>query len=402
MSDVVIIGAGHVGLTLLADLELTKSHHGLAARLLHFGDAAETKERSRPWRRLVMENLVTGSAETCRLDASQFASLRSEEGSRALQSAGIIVVAVPDIPHLRLALLEHLENTVALAGKLIVFVRGGQGGQPVLAKWIRDSPRLRDTSVVLVEDSFYGTRVTGLVVQYKRKLSVNVSVYSLDPDAALATLRRMFPLGKEIGRPSWPDLHVCDGIDLLFNPLGYIIHLGVALDPANVDRTRRGVTYTHYIEGISPALAERLELLDGERVRLAQTFSAQAQEFPAVLQRQYGLAPQDSFYDMMQSCRGIYRSRSSGSIGALRASRVLLEDVPAFHTIRWLAATAGVAMPHTQAYFDDVLAQLRNIGAESPLYTRYRPHLDLIDGGVEGVRHLLNQPHHALAVPCTA
>ncbi|MGV9452194.1 NAD/NADP octopine/nopaline dehydrogenase family protein [Streptomyces sp. NPDC003635] len=398
MSDIVVIGAGHVGLTLLADLELTKPHHGLGARLLSFENSASVRERSRNWTRLVMENLVTGSVETCTLADSQFGSLWSEEGRQALADAGTLVVTVPDIPHLRLELLDHLERSVDLSGKVIVFVRGGQGGQPVLAKWIRDSPRLRDTSVVLVEDSFYGTRVIGGTVQYKRKISVNVSVYSRDPDRALTALRRMFPLGEHIGRPSWPDLRVCDGIDLLFNPLGYIIHVGVALDPENLEKTRQGIRYTHYIDGISAGLAARLDLLDRERVLLAREFGAEAQTFPEIIQRQYGLRPQDSFYAMMQSCRGIYRSLSSGSIDELRGSRVLTEDVPAFLTIRWLADRAGLDMPHTRAYFDDVMAGLRDIGADVESCTTYLPHLAKIDGGVEGVRDLLNAPLAAAAL----
>ncbi|MGW2560948.1 NAD/NADP octopine/nopaline dehydrogenase family protein [Streptomyces sp. NPDC001514] len=400
MSDVVVIGAGHVGLTLLADLQLAKSHHGLSARLLSFESAAAMKERSKNWTGLVMENLVTGSVGTCSLSEDQFGSLWSEDGRQALEEASTIVVTVPDIPHLRLELLDHLERSVNLDGKVIVFVRGGQGGQPVLAKWIRDSPGLQDTSVILVEDSFYGTRVIGSTIQFKRKISVNVSIYSRTPDVALCALRRMFPLGEQIGRPSWPDMHVCDGIDLLFNPLGYIIHVGVALDPENLDKTRQGIRYTHYIDGISPRLAARLDLLDRERVRLARALGAEAQTFPEIIQRQYGLAPQKSFYDMMQSCRGIYRSLSSGSIDELRVSRVLMEDVPAFHTIRWLADKAGLDLPHTQSYFDDVMAGLQEIGADSQSYTTYLPHLEKIDGGVAGVRELLNEPLSRAALLC--
>lgn len=398
MSDIVIIGAGHVGLTLLADLELTKPHHGLTARLLSFESASALQERSSSWSELVVENLVTGSVESCSLSPDQFGSLRSEDGRQGLKSASTIVVTIPDIPHLRLDLLDYLERTVDLAGKLIVFVRGGQGGQPVLAQWIRDSPHLQETSIVLVEDSFYGTRVIGSRIQFKRKISVNVSIYSLDPDSALRSLRRMFPLGERIGRASWPDMQVCDGIDLLFNPLGYIIHVGVALDPENLKKTRQGVPYTHYVDGISPELAIRLDLLDQERVRLAQEFGAFPELFPKVIQRQYGLPPQDSFYDMMQSCKAIYRSLSSNSIDELRASRVLLEDIPAFHTIRWLASAAGVEMPHTQVHFDDVLAGLREIGAEFQPYTTYLPYLEKIQGGLDGIRQLLNHPHRT-AVP---
>ncbi|MCX4879079.1 NAD/NADP octopine/nopaline dehydrogenase family protein [Streptomyces sp. NBC_00847] len=393
MTDIAIIGAGHVGLTLLADLQLTKPLHGRTATLLTFDRTGVLDRRTRDWTRLTMENLVTGDVEQVALDPAQFGSLWSEQGHEALQRAGSIFVTVPDIPDLRLDLLDHLERTVDLAGKLIVYVRGGQGGQPVLAKWIRDTPRVRDTSVVLVEDAFYGTRVLGDRIQFKRKISVNVSVYSPDPDAALAALRAMFPLGSQINRPSWPDMAVTDGIELQFNPLGYIIHVGVALDPANLAKTREGIRYTHYIDGISPELAARLDLLDQERVMLAEAMGARAQTFPEIIQRQYGLPPQPTFHAMMQSCRPIYRSLSNGSIEELRTSRVLLEDMPAFHTIRWLADACGIDMPHTRAYFVDVLDRLREIGADSPGYTAYLPYLDKIDGGTAELKELLNHPH---------
>ncbi|MFI1963003.1 NAD/NADP octopine/nopaline dehydrogenase family protein [Streptomyces pathocidini] len=393
MTDIVIIGAGHVGLTLLADLQLTKPFHGCTAVLLAFDHTGVLDQRARDRTRLTMENLVTGAVEGVVLDPAQFGSLWSEQGHEALQRAGTIFVTVPDIPDLRLDLLDHLERTVDLAGKLIVFVRGGQGGQPVLAKWIRDNPQVQDTSVVLVEDSFYGTRVLGERIQFKRKISVNVSVYSPEPDAALATLRGMFPLGTQISRPSWPDMAVTDGIDLQFNPLGYIIHVGVALDPANLAKTREGIRYTHYVEGISPELATRLDLLDQERVMLAEAMGAQAQTFPDIIQRQYGLPPQPTFHTMMQSCRPIYRSLSSGSIEELRTSRVLLEDMPAFHTIRWLASACGIDMPYTSAYFDDVLDRLKEIGADWPRYTAYLPYLDKIDGSTAELKELLNHPH---------
>jgi opine dehydrogenase len=393
MTDIAIIGAGHVGLTLLADLQLTKPLHGRTATLLTFDRTGALDQRTRDWTRLTMENLVTGAAEQVVLNPAQFGSLWSGQGNEALQRARVIFVTVPDIPDLRLPLLDHLERTVDLAGKLIVFVRGGQGGQPVLAKWIRDTSRARDTAVVLVEDSFYGTRVLDDRIQYKRKISVNVSVYSPDPDAALAALRGMFPLGSQIGRPSWPDMAVTDGIDLQFNPLGYIIHVGVALDPANLAKTREGLRYTHYVDGISPELAAQLDLLDQERVMLAEAMGAQTQTFPEIIQRQYGLSPQPTFYAMMQACRPIYRSLSSGSIEELRTSRVLLEDIPAFHTVRWLADACGIDMPHTRAYFTDVLDRLREIGADSPAYTAYLPYLDKIDGGTAELKELLNHPH---------
>lgn len=401
VSEIVIVGGGHVGITLLADLEMTRPLHGYGTRLLFVGDDRDSlSDRMRDLRGTVrLTNVMEEREDLIRFAESCFGMLNDPSSILTLAAASVIVIAVPDIPLVRLRLIRLLLSRVPLAGKTLVFVRGGQGGQPVIAELVRTTPELADTSVVLVEDSFYGTRVSAGEIAFKRKLSVNVSVYSKDVDEALNVVRSMFPLGELIGRSSWPEIVPRRGIDLLFDPLGYIIHVGVALHAPNVDRTSRGVAYTHYIEGIDEELAQSLDLLDRERVRLAAAYGVEAELFPEIIERQYGLPQQDDFFAMMQSCRGIYRSMSSGSLEELRQSRHILEDMPALCTVEWLAGCAGVELPSTVAYARQVRRTMSELGIDESPSRAYLPFLDGVDSDVGHIRSLLTDPHALALLP---
>ncbi|BFU47385.1 hypothetical protein KRMM14A1004_56220 [Krasilnikovia sp. MM14-A1004] len=390
-----VIGAGHVGLTLLTDLVSTRELHGLNASTLFVRDVSGSPEqRIRELCGTVTRtNMISGERDSVEVGPQHFSHLHGERAQAMLEAAQHIIVTVPDIPAVRLPLMERIARLESVAGKVVTFVRAGQGGQPVIAEWVRRTPQLRHTSLVLVEDSFHGTRVAGTHISYKRKLSVNVSVYSRTPRAALDRLRGLFPLGHLIGRPSWPDIAVRPGIGLLFDPLGYIIHVGIALDRRNLEKTRAGIVYQHYTEGVHRELAERLDALDRERVFLARAYGVEAQRFPRIIERQYGLPYQPDFYDMMQSCRDIYRSMSCTSIEELRRSRIIREDIPGLRTIRWLADVAGIRLPVTERYEMDVMRTAAELGVHGSDLVGYVPELSAVPGTVPHITSLLTAPH---------
>src|ERR1019366_9202621 len=149
----------------------------------------------------------------------------------------------------------------------------------------------------------------------------------------------------------WVDrLDLCRPMGLLVDPLGHYIHTAVALDPSNVARTARGERYLHYSEGIHPTLAEQLDSMDQERVRLAAAFGVASETFPEILQRQYGHAPGETFYLTMASTTSLYRSTSPSGIPELREARTLREDIPALFTILGLARLRNVPMPTTRSF----------------------------------------------------
>lgn len=394
--DVAIIGAGHVGITLLVDLLDATTKHSLSPVLLTMGPGDKCDRLTGEY---ALHELLRDRRCRVRVDSRHVAGFESPSGQASLAKASHIVIAVPDIPALRLRLLERILERTSVAGKTLVLVRGGQGGQPVIAGLARTDPRLSRASIVLVEDSFYGTRVADRSVTFKRKFDVNIAIYCADgPDIALGNLRKLFPLGADIGRESWPDFSVRRGIELLFDPLGYYIHVGVALHPQNLERTAAGIQYTHYIDGIDRELAATLDKLDQERVRLAAAYGVESETFPEILQRQYGIPRQVDFYNTMQSCREIYRSRSCSSLDDLRRSRLINEDVPALLTIEWLMSLAGLEMPATHELGSFVRRQLDCLGIEIGMMSGYVNVLRGHPHTRDSVERLLDDPFYGSPV----
>ncbi len=341
-----VVGAGHVGLALVADLTCSGAVDVTDINLV----ACSREGRDRIPRHVTVHHRLSESHVT-RADFGQVRAITLDELHPGELGGHMVFVTVPDIPWLRPEVLRRVIG--ALEGsETVVLVRGGQGGAVVLAEYL--STAAQDLTMVLIEDSFYGCRYFDGQLDLKRKFHVNAAAYERTPDA-FSQVCQLFD--RPDGRRTV--LERKTPLELLFYPLGYIVHAAVALWPPNFMRTSRGEQYLHYTEGIDRELAERLALLDAERVALAQAYGVTAEPYSGILERQYGLKVADlSFYDMMQACRGIYRSKSAGSLAELRRSRQLHEDVPALYTIANLARVAGMSLPATEQLLRDVKEML--------------------------------------------
>ncbi len=397
MTDIVIIGGGHVGRTLLVDLVATQHIHRKVSKLIFFRPRdADVKNRIAQLAGTVcFKEILSGSVTDVKIDLNLFCSFDDPEAAKAILDAAVIFVTVPDIPSLRLEIFWKLGANFDLKGKTIVLVKAGQASQPVVADMIRRGHPLADADVIFAE-AFYGTRADERSIIGNRKLSVNIAILSRDPALALDKLRQCFPLGSQIGKPSWPDFSVLNGIDLVFSATAYFLHVAVVLHPKNFTLTQAGVQYNHYLEGIDQPLAQQLDAIDRERVALGRVYGVELERFPEVLNRQYGLPVLPDFYDMMQSCCEVYKSMTSPkSIDALQKSRHILEDVPAIYTIEWLMERAGIAMPTTTAYIAAVNKALPNLDVDRAALRVHRPLLAKIEGGPNKIADLLNDAHQA-------
>ena len=159
-----------------------------------------------------------GPPQFLQLQNEHFGYIATAEGARAMQQAKTIVVTLPDAPQTRLALFNELQETglVNDPAKTIVLIRGGQAGQPALSQIIRENPNWK-ASVVLVEDSPYGTRVQHNpggqhVINGKRKDDVEISVLGDrgDQTRGSGAMREMFPLDRNDA--PWPNFTVVDGV----------------------------------------------------------------------------------------------------------------------------------------------------------------------------------------------
>ena len=367
MENIVIIGGGHVGLTLAIDLEIRKHETALLPHIVLLRKEKHPFAERLHTQVIEMEDILSGDVSHCVFPQDRVHHLGSDIGA-VVEDVAAIVVAVPDIPLIRRKLLEWVKSN-ASDGATVILVRGGQGGQiSVIAEW-RDDPRLGRLNMILIEDSFYGTRYLDHKIAFKRKLCVNVSSFGPAPEHALRMLQKMFsgPSVKE----RFHKFNPVRPLDLQFDPLGYIIHLAVALDKTNLELTRKKIQYLHYSAGVHEHNADLIESLDKERVALAAQYGAKTQSFTEILQLQYGLEAKSSFLEMMTSTNVIYRSLSESSIDALRKSRMIQEDIPGLLTMEWLARASGANLPMIHEYADSIRAALIELGIDVSAHQDY-------------------------------
>jgi opine dehydrogenase len=344
---VCIVGAGHVGLTLYCDIRSNDPHRPITVLSRAYRPGVH------PY---VMRDILSGDVRSVVAHPRDF--VRWADAARvrsALRGSDTVIVTVPDIPSARAAVLDVLHDSIGGMAKNVVFMRAGQGGALQLARDLA-GPSGQRWDCLFVEDAFYGTRVSGAGIDYKRKSAIAVAHQGPDYAAGAAAVRRLFD-GSGIG-----DFVRKSPLELLFDPLGYYIHTAVCLDPGNVALTRAGRTYLHYSEGIGAELAAALDAMDRERVALAARYGVSAELFPDILWRQYGHVPGADFHETMRTTGYLYKSRSPGSLAELRGSRSLHEDIPALVTILALAELAGQSMPATRAFFDMLPGRLESIG----------------------------------------
>lgn len=410
-TDVAILGSSHVAITLGADILLNGG--GLLPKILFKGNGLGVDRISKVAHLYdFTETLHTKVMQEVDLKPWHFGYAESAEGALSLQQAKLIVVTIPDKPLVRLQLFDKLQQDglVQDPAKTIMLIRGGQAGQPVLSQMIRDNPNWK-SSVVLVEDSPYGTRVSqeigdnGLpTIRAKRKDDVEITVLGYQGDSSIATgaIREIFPLN--YADRAWPTFDLVPGVEMPFRA-GYFIHPGVAFDPVNLAKTANGDVYYHYAQGVHEQLGVKLAAIDRERVDIAARFGAHADTFPEKLQRQFGLELRDEPFHVTMARTGpksmggkdIYLSKSYDSIEALMGSRYPTEDVPGLFTINWLAERSGGRTPAHIAYETEIRQTLRDLGmSERQMRDElgaYLPMLDAIEGGIPEITRLLNEPH---------
>ncbi|MFM0047363.1 NAD/NADP octopine/nopaline dehydrogenase family protein [Paraburkholderia sediminicola] len=386
MDKIVIVGGGHVGLTLAVDLRQRRNETEFDPHIVLLRGNDHPFFRRDDSQKISLENIISGEQVTDVFPAGNVHAI-SEDATELLRECRLVIVTVPDILPLRDQVFEWIKENSNGQQLNLVFVRGGQGGLiPLLARH-RSGQVLHHASLVLVEDSFYGTRYISDKVEFKRKKKTNVALAGPNAEKALALLRRAFT-GPTVGK-DWHHFNVVRALDLQFDPLGYIIHLGVALDEKNLEKTKRGYQYLHYCEGVHAGNAERLRELDKERVALAAQYGAKTRLFTAMLEEQYGLKVRQSFLETMQDTKSIYRSRSAESMADLKTGRVLQEDIPALLTIDWLTEKAEIDLPATRAHTENIIRKIGSLGLDIESFSGYKRQLEKLDLSKADVVRLL-------------
>ncbi|WP_435247358.1 NAD/NADP octopine/nopaline dehydrogenase family protein [Vibrio sp. nBUS_14] len=358
--NVLIIGGGHVGVSLAVDLDISRNDVTVAtlsdyktSSLIEFFHSKID----------VIDNLNALSNSLCckNIKTTEFNTLDS------LTQYDAVFICVPDIYELRNAILLRV-NKECKAQCLVVHIRAGQAGLINTLQCIYAGSR--EVAHILVEDSLYGTRVDFQArrITTKRKKEVNVSVVNGDA-------RTLEALGGYFAVPDlpwFPCLNRTETKNLLFDPLGFIIHSGVCLDGDNLDKTLSGQSYNHYIEGVDRALGDKLENLDNLRVSLASSYGAKTTSFKDILNRQYNIDVEESLYLTLQNCTGVYKSMSPKNIEALKSSRYIHEDIPALYVFKYLMDREGITSDELDSYISSIEEKCQRIGIDLLPLKRYK------------------------------
>src|SRR5471030_1585055 len=330
MAGSLIVGGGHVGKMLSYDL----LKNGVTTTLATLSKTSYDDITDTQGQQLFLTNELTGAVETGDIQHIKLIMFNSGEIDRAFIESENIFICVPDIPILRLEIFRKI-TSLNLRNKRFIFIRGGQGWIPYLAVQLGGRLNTANCSYLMVEDSLYGCRFIQNNVSYKRKHSVNVALLGGDSLNSISTIQDLL---RNTSHSEWPSLVEVSPLDLMFDALGYIIHTAVILYSPNLEKTKAGITYNHYIEGINETLCTHLEKLDQERVRLAEKFGATVMPFKETLGRQYNVKVRASLFETLSECTNVYKSSSPKSLDALKNSRAINEDISALWVIQHLAS----------------------------------------------------------------
>ncbi len=134
-----------------------------------------------------------------------------------------------------------------------------------------------------------------------------------------------------------------DNIGAIFHPAPLLLNLARC--------ESEGVTYRHYIDGITPTIAEFLEKMDQERVKVASAYGVTAISIGKWLKTVYG-SKGKTLYEKIQRTEQYANVEAPSTLNC----RYIFEDVPSgLVPISSFGAATGVVTPHI-----DVIINLAN------------------------------------------
>jgi opine dehydrogenase len=243
-----------------------------------------------------------------------FASLQSVTSDlrEAVKEAEVIMVVVPSTAHRDLArrVSPYLRD-----GQTLVLNPGRTGGAIEVDNVLRERSCPAEVTVAETQSFIYRSRSTGPAEAQIFRIKDAV------PLAALPASRTNRVL--EVLRTAFPQF--VDGTSVLhtgLNNVWSVLHPALALlNAARIESTAG--EFSFYVDGVTPAVARLLEVLDGERVAVARGLGVHAQTAMEWLQAAY-----DSRGDKLREA--VLSNPAYKDVKAPRSlnHRYLLEDVP--------------------------------------------------------------------------
>jgi len=295
-----VIGAGHGGKAMTAHLALMGFNVTLFNRTAEHIAAIEARGG------IELESFEGGPKGFGEL------SMVTANMEQAIQNADVIMVVVPSSAHSEIA---RLTAPFLKDGQVIILHPGRTFGVIEFRKGIIDNGCQADVTIAETETFIYASRSDGPA--QARIFRIKDAV----PLAALPATRTQSVL--EIIKSAYPQY--IDGIDVLhtgMNNMGAIFHPALALLNAGWIETTHG-NFQFYIDGVSPAVARVLEVLDRERVTIAASLGVRARSAMDWLKMAYNVTA-ESLYEAIQNQTGYYGIRAPNTLN----HRYIFEDVP--------------------------------------------------------------------------
>jgi opine dehydrogenase len=232
--------------------------------------------------------------------------------AEALNEVDLIHVVVPSSAHADVAKIAapHLRD-----GQIVVLHPGRTLGAIEFDKVMRENGCTADVVVAEAETFIYASRSEGpaqaRIFRIKEAVPVAALPATRTPEV-LAALEPAFP-------------QYIDGISVLhtgLNNMGAIFHPALTILNAGRIESTHG-DYQFYIEGVTPAVARVLEVLDRERVTVAAALGIRARTALEWLKLAYDAEGED-LNDAIHNQPGYYGIKAPSTMN----HRYIFEDVP--------------------------------------------------------------------------
>ncbi|HRR99133.1 MAG TPA: NAD/NADP octopine/nopaline dehydrogenase family protein [Candidatus Sumerlaeia bacterium] len=240
-------------------------------------------------------------------------SVATTDAGEAVPGADIIMVVIPATGHREMArlLAPHLTD-----GQAILLNPGSTGGALEFAEVLRQMGVKKYLFIAEAETLVYACRITnpGQVRIFRIKNAVPVATFpAYHITDVLGTLRKILPCfvpGDNVLKTSMSN------ISAVFHPALML------LNAAWIEEQKGNFEF--YVEGASASVANILEVLDAERVRVAEALGVRVLSAREWLYQAYGVVGKN-LYEAMQANEGYRGIKAPSNLD----HRYITEDVPA-------------------------------------------------------------------------
>ncbi len=258
-------------------------------------------------------------------------NMATSDINKAVDGASVIMITVPASAHADIA---KMCAPYLFDDQIIVLNPGRTGGALEFTHTIRSAGSTADVIVAETQTIIYTARCVRNgevhIIAVKRKVPVAVFPSS-----------RLMPVMEILGQIYTQYLAVNSVLDTGLNNVGAILHPTPTLLSASWVESPR-TQFKYYYEAITPTVAGFLEVIDQERVRVAEAFGVQAVSVKDWLKEAYGVHG-NTLHE------AIHNNEKYSNIDAPETlhHRYIFEDIPTgLVPIASLGDLAGVSTPY--------------------------------------------------------